>query len=330
MNQFDIPVALFMFKRKDTLLRIIKVLSIVKPQKLFLISDEGRNSKEKTEVAETRKAVEEAINWNCAVIKYYASDNRGVYKNIAGGAKWVFSQEEKAIFIEDDNLPEITFFEYCKELLDLYRDDERILWICGTNYLSEYENSTHDSYFFTQHLLPCGWASWSWKFNKYYDGDMDNYGKHPYMEAFKASYKSKPLLNQRLRSLEGEYRRGKQPGGFRSWDYQMLFSIRSNNLFGISPKYNQIRNIGADQFSSHGGTNLSMVMTRRFCEIPTKPLEFPLRHPTKVEIDKVYENKVTKIVLLPLSLRIKGSVIRIIKKILGIDSYVSIREAMHK
>lgn len=138
MNQFDIPVALFMFKRKDTLLRIIKVLSIVKPQKLFLISDEGRNIKEKTEVAETRKAVEEAINWNCAVIKYYASDNRGVYKNIAGGAKWVFSQEEKAIFLEDDNLPEITFFEYCKELLDLYRDDERILWICGTNYLSEY------------------------------------------------------------------------------------------------------------------------------------------------------------------------------------------------
>lgn len=325
MNQFDIPVAIFMFKRKDTLLKIIDVLSKVKPEKLYLISDEGRNIKEKEEVANTRKAAEDAINWKCNIVRYYANENRGVYNNIAGGANWVFSKEESAIFIEDDNLPEISFFQYCKELLDYYKDDERILWICGTNYLSEYNNSNNDSYFFTQHLLPCGWASWSCKFQKYYDGDMKNYGNPKYMNVFKASYKSKPLLKQRLRSLEGEFRRGKESTGFRSWDYQMLFSIRSNNLYGISPKYNQIRNIGADQFSSHGGTNLNMVMTRRFCEIPTKPLEFPLRHPTEVKIDQEYETRISNIVLLPLNLRIKGNIIRIIKKILGIDPYESIR-----
>ena len=330
MNQFDIPVAIFMFKRKDTLLRIIEAVSTVKPQKLYLISDEGRNEKEKAEVADVRKAAEEAVNWNCNIVKYYAKENRGVYNNIAGGAKWVFSHEDKAIFLEDDNLPEITFFDYCKEMLNIYKDDERILWVCGTNYLSEFKNKNDDSYFFTQHLLPCGWASWSWKFNKFYDGEMANYGNPLYMDAFKASYKSKVLLNQRLRSLEGEYRRGKESTGFRSWDYQMLFSIRSNNLYGISPKYNQIRNIGADQFSSHGGTNLNMVMTRRFCEIPTKPLEFPLRHPTEVKIDNEYESKVANIVLLPLSLRIKGNAIRIIKRMLGIDPYMSIKTVLHK
>lgn len=330
MNALNVPVAIFMFKRKDTLLRIIDVLSTVKPLKLYLISDEGRNDKEKEEVSDTRKAVEEAINWDCEIVKYYAQENRGVYQNIAGGAKWVFSHEERAIFLEDDNLPVITFFQFCEELLNLYEGNEKILWICGTNYLGEYKNNNDDSYFFTQHLLPCGWASWGWKFNKYYDGDMKTYDSPTHMEAFIESYKSKPLLKQRLRSLDGEYRRGKELGRFRSWDYQMLFSIRSNNLFGISPKYNQIRNIGADQFSSHGGTNLNMVMTRRFCEIPTKSLEFPLRHPVDIRVDDDYEKKIAKIVLLPFSMRIKGSLIRITKRILGMDPSTSIKTIFHK
>ena len=216
----------------------------------------------------------------------------------------------------------MTFFEYCKELLDKYEDAPKVLWICGTNYLSEYK--TNNSYMFTQHLLPCGWASWSNKFLRYYDGEMVTFEDEKKRRVFCQSYRSKALLHQRLQSLEGEYRRKGKNNGFKSWDYQMLFSIRSNGLVGISPVYNQIRNIGADQFSIHGGTSLDKVMTRRFCEVPTKELEFPLKHPKEIEIDEKYEGLVANIILLPLNMRIKMRINSIIKKLLRIDPYASL------
>ena len=177
MEQFDIPVCLFIFQRKDTVLRIIDRISQVKPQKIYLMSDQGRNEEEKKRVQECRKAVEAAINWNCEVIKDYAAENRGVFENIGMGAMRVFSQEEVAIFLEDDNLPEITFFSYCKQMLEKYKDNDRVVWSCGTNYLGKYENSSGESYMFTQHLLPCGWASWEKKYTKYYDSFFDTFNE---------------------------------------------------------------------------------------------------------------------------------------------------------
>lgn len=325
-DKFDIPVVLFIFKRSDTVLKIIDVLSRLKPHKIYLLSDEGRDELEKKMVAETRNAVEKRIDWQCEIIKNYARENRGVYRNIGEGAKWVFQHEKKAIFLEDDNLPEFTFFEYCKELLEKYEDNPKVLWICGTNYLTEY--NTDYSYMFTQHLLPCGWASWSDKFLRYYDGEMNTFNNPQKRKTFCESYNSRALLHQRLVSLEGEYRR--KNSGFRSWDYQMLFSIRSNGLVGISPARNQIMNIGADQFSTHGGTSLDKTMTKRFCEIPTEKLDFPLKHPKTVTIDNKYERMTSKIILLPLDMRIKLRINSIIKKILHLDPYSSLTAELKK
>ena len=111
MEKFDIPVAMFIFKRKDTVLRIIDRIREVKPQTFYLIADEGRNEEEKALVKDCREAVEKAIDWDCNLIKNYAMENRGVHAQIGMGALWVFEREERAIFLEDDNLPEVSFFE---------------------------------------------------------------------------------------------------------------------------------------------------------------------------------------------------------------------------
>ena len=78
------------------------------------------------------KTVEFLINWDCEVIKNYAKENRGVYQNIGEGARWVFEREEKAIFLEDDNLPETSFFRFASEMLEKYETAPEVLWICGT------------------------------------------------------------------------------------------------------------------------------------------------------------------------------------------------------
>lgn len=322
--KFDIPIALFIFKRKDTTLRIIERIANVRPQKLYLIADYGRDEKEIELVTESRKAVEESINWDCEVVKYYAEQNRGVYANIGEGAKWVLSREEWAIFLEDDNLPEVTFFYYCKELLEKYKDSHKILWICGTNYLGKYDSADHVSYMFTQHLLPCGWASWSDKFLKYYDGEMKTFANLDTKEILQKNYTDRNLFRYQYRLFEKTRYKLKNDRKMCSWDYQMAYSVRMNNMYGISPIYNQIKNIGVDEFSEHNGTSFRYVMTRRFCGMASYPLEMPLKHPMEIKCDAKYEKLTGKIILPPFRVRMQTKCGDIIKKLLGIDRDASL------
>lgn len=329
MEAFNIPVVLLIFKRKDALMRILDIVSQVKPMKIYLVSDNGRNDEERRIVSECRASVERRIDWSCEVIKYYADDNRGVYNNIGGGAKWVFEREERAIFLEDDNLPAVSFFEYCRELLELYEENEKVLWICGTNYLEQYTASDGSSYMFSKQLLPCGWASWSHKFLKYYEGELNTLSDKA-MGKIKEQYVNMELYKQQKDNFLRERYRIKSGKGPRSWDYQMLYSMLVNSMYGISPCYNLIRNIGADNVSEHGGTSLKMTMTNRFCEIATHEMEFPLRHPKEVAIDVAYEKRISRIILLPLSLRIGKRIRKVAVKIFHLDYDYSFVEAIRR
>lgn len=326
LDQFKIPIVLFFFRRKDTITRILERLSMIEPSKLYLISDGPRNEQEKKEVEECRIVVEKNISWDCEIIKNYAEENQGVYDRIGKGAKWVFEYEEKAIFLEDDNLPELSFFSYCEELLDYYNNDNRILWICGTNYLEEYEPEDKSSYVFTQHLLPCGWASWASKFKRYYDGELALFNDEDIVKKLKNQYSNKALYRQQLYSIKRtKYLLSTKPKKS-SWDHQMSFSIRINGLFGISPRVNLIKNIGVDEFSEHGGTSFNNVMTRRFCGMESKHLSLPLVHPKVVLPDETYEKKVGNIILIPWYFRFGKFIMRFIKPLLGIGEYESFKE----
>ncbi len=322
---FNIPIVLFIFKRRDKIQLIIDRIKQIEAKKIYIIADGARNKEEENEVIECREKVEKAIDWDCEIIKNYAEENRGVYENIAGGARWVFEKEESAIFLEDDNLPEISFFKYCKELLEKYKDNEKILWICGTNYLGKYEPKDGSSYMFTKNLMPCGWASWGQKFNKHYDGTLKNIDNTEKLQIFKESYKNKKLYKQQLECAKKERKRIDKNLKPRSWDYQMTFSIRANDLYGISPKYNQITNIGVDENSIHGGNSYKNIMTRRFCSIPSYSLEFPLKEPNEISINNDYEKKIDKIILYPLRYRVLNKVSKIIRQIFNIQEEESIK-----
>ena len=328
-KEFDIPVVLFIFKR-NKIADIIERISEVKPQKLYLIGDYGRNDEENKLVKECRELAESKITWPCEVIKNYATENRGVYGNIALGAKWIFDREKYAIFLEDDNLPEITFFQFCKEMLLKYENDTRILWICGTNYLGKYNNKNGDSYMFTKHLLPCGWASWSQKFNSMYDEKLSLCDSYANIERVSKEYYNKKLFNQYRTYFLQEYDKIKNGLRPASWDYQMDFCIKANNVYGICPCVNQIKNIGVDDLSIHVGNSFSNIMTKRFCSMDSYPLSFPLKHPKLVLSDLTFERKIYKILLYPFKLRLRIRISTLVKKIFRISNDVSLKKSFFK
>ncbi|MHC1682805.1 MAG: hypothetical protein AB6733_07645 [Clostridiaceae bacterium] len=327
MDCFDIPVVLFFFKR-DKILQILERVSLVQPKKIYLISDEGRNDDEKKLVSHCRDLVENAITWNCEIIKNYAKENKGVYDRIGLGAKWVFSMESEAIFLEDDNLPDLTFFNYCKVLLEKYKSDTRVLWICGTNYLGKYTPYDKSSYMFTKHMLPCGWASWSDKFNRFYDGEVSFCDDPILMKRLEKEYDNKSLAKQQIETAIGERQHFLKNESMISWDYQMDIAIRVNGLYGISPCVNLIENIGVDEHSIHGGSSFNNIMIKRFCGIKTYPMQFPLKHPKVILTDLNYEKKVANIILFPLSIRIRVIIGKLIRRIFNISKDQSIKEGL--
>lgn len=323
---FDIPVVLIIFRRCDTMPRIIQRLAKVKPRKVYILADEGRNEKEIEQAHECRKTVESLINWDCEVVKNYAEENRGVYRNIGEGAKWVFEREEKAIFLEDDNLPETSFFRYADEMLEKYETAPEVLWICGTNYVTDMNGK--ESYAFTQHLLPCGWASWSTKFLKYYDGELSTFRDEAHKRKFYSSYSNRWLAQWQYQSVRNEVERHERTGRFISWDYQMLWSVRSNGLYGVVPLRNQITNIGVDEFSIHGGNSKNNVMTDRFCEVPSKQLDFPLVHPNEIAINKSVEHQLVDIICPPHSTVLKSLLSSKMKRLMKQDTAKSWKQIL--
>ena len=314
-NSFNIPVVLFTFKRSNTVERILKVLREINVSKLYLFSDAGRDEDEQELVNKARVDIMQMIDWKCEVIKMFATSNQGVFNQIALGAKKVFEKEEKAIFLEDDNLPESTFFKYCEDMLNKYKDEEKVLWICGTNYESESPYLTTD-YVFTKHMLPCGWASWAHKFNKYYLTSFSIMNDKNNLKKIKNAYEDQRLYRQQIRNFRMEKYREDHNRRFLSWDFHMALTLRYFDLYGIAPKYNQIRNIGIDEYSTHGGTSKKKPNTAKFCEIETRPLPKELKGPEKVTINKMFEKNFTNIILVPLYIRTLFPLITFTKKVL--------------
>ena len=174
-------------------------------------------------------------------------------------------------------------------------------------------------------MLPCGWASWGHKFNKFYDGELNLWKDPVVRKNIDLTYINKSLCTQDSNNWTDELSRiakGHKPS---SWDYQMSLSMRANNLLAIVPRVNQIRNIGVDEHSTHGGNSMKFEMTRRFCEIPTSDLLFPLVHPKSMTIEKQFENLIENKILRPFSQRLLGKVERNVKQLFHLHIDESIR-----
>jgi hypothetical protein len=261
------PVVLFAFNRVDTTARVFAAIREARPSRLFLVCDGPRAgvAGEAEKCADVRRLLE-GVDWPCMVERDYSDVNLGCRRRISSGIAWVFERAEEAIFLEDDTLPEASFFPYCDELLARYRDDERVMMIAGFTLL-DHGDADGASYWFSVHPRIWGWASWraAWQG---YDVDM-----REWPEAFTPT----GAWTQRTRAERdawGPFFDAVKIGTVDTWDAQLtLHAWRSSRLTAI-PRANLVTNIGFG-----GGTN-----TANFSlpQRATAPMAFPLRHPAAV------------------------------------------------
>lgn len=281
MEKFKIPVLIIAFNRPKITENLIKELKKIKPKEIFFAVDGPRknNKEDKIKVKETQEVIKN-IDWPCKVKKLIRTENKGCKYGPAEAIDWLFKNVDKGIILEDDCLPNKSFFKFCEQLLEKYKDDERIMHISGTNYNRNWKSNL-DSYYFSKYPFIWGWATWRRAWNKY-DIEMKNY------EIFKKETYLKQIFPNKLEAMT--IKKGFKTvykTNFTAWDHQWLYTVISNNGLSIVPNENLITNIGMGADATHTNTKLEEKRS-----LPTKELKFPLKHPEFIlqnkESDKYY------------------------------------------
>jgi cephalosporin hydroxylase/predicted SAM-dependent methyltransferase len=268
--QLNTPVALIIFNRTDTTQKVFEAIREAKPPKLLVISDAPRTNKEgEAEQCTATRAIINQVDWECEVLTNHSDVNLGPRKRISSGVDWVFEQVEEAIIFEHDCLPDLTFFRYCEELLEKYRDDERIMMISGNNFQFGTKRS-EDSYYFSRYSHIWGFATWRRAWKKY-DVSIQKWNhlkESTWLYDFLQNEQAATYWSKIFEAVSN---------GFDTWDYSLLFSLWINEGFCILPEVNLVSNIGFGS-NAENCKDTSSPLANMLVEA----MEFPLQHPPAI------------------------------------------------
>ncbi len=285
------PVAMVIFNRPESTERVFAAVAAARPPVLLLVADGPRAHRptDAGRVAAVREIVER-VDWPCRVLKNYADANMGVQDRVASGLAWVFAQVEEAIIVEDDIVPDPTFFAFCEEMLARYRDDERVGHING--FSTQNPAAMHPySYYFGSEVFVWGWATWRRAF-RHYDVEMRLWPEMRRFWRHAGNYNGRSAAD--IRRVFAEFHRGSIVG----WDYQWIFACWSQNFLSVSPYGSLTQNIG------WGAEATGSLLRNRLSEIAAHPMAFPLVHPPYMQRDLIAEEVARRNLLTPLPIRV--------------------------
>lgn len=287
-SEVNVAVLLLFFTRKEQTVRTFEQIRKARPARLYLYQDGPRQGRQDDidNIAKCRKSVEDMIDWECDVYMFYQEKNFGCDPSEYISQKWMFSTEKKGIVIEDDDVMSVSFFRFCKELLDKYENDTRINMICGMNHLGVYEECPYDYFFSQGGGAIWGWASW----RRVIDQWDSNY------TLLDSKYDMKILLAnigiKRMNEFVSTCKRHKATG---REHYESIFGYCRyfNSTFNIVPKKNMTCNIGIAAESTHAVSDITILprKVRQQLYMQTYELDFPLKHPMCILDEKIYKKK---------------------------------------
>lgn len=282
---FDVPVLFIIFNRIDTTAKVFNKIREIKPKELFISADGPRINKfdDNKKCKETRDYVLQNIDWDCNLHTLFNDNNLGCKYAIINAINWFFENVEEGIILEDDCLPNSTFFDFCKEMLSVYRYDSRIMRISGTNLLGEWKSNIQD-YHFSYYGGNWGWASWkrAWK---YFDPTMKLWED----EEVRKRIKDIVCNDNQYRMIEKNFNTA-YDGKIDAWDYQWLFNCMSQSGISIVPSINLISNIGFGENATH-----TFEVNSNASSVKTGVINYPYRINKFVIVDKEFDNNFAKI-----------------------------------
>ncbi|MEO1670287.1 MAG: glycosyltransferase family 2 protein [Cyanobacteria bacterium J06631_2] len=271
------PVAFLIFNRPYNTQKVFEQIRQAKPPKLLVVADGHREERpgEAEKCAATR-AVIDGVDWDCEILTNYAEVNLGCRDRVATGLDWVFTQVEEAIILEDDCLPDPSFFAFCEQLLKKYRHQPEVMAICGSNFMTKWKQR-HQSYHFSYYFNCWGWATWrrAWE---HYDVNVCDWQNSQVRAKIRAFIQDDRQYADFARVLERNYARK-----LNTWDYAFAFACLKNQGLTITSAVNLVSNIGFGADATHTVSNSGNIVAN----LPRYPAILPLKQPN-LGIDRQY------------------------------------------
>jgi len=279
IDHFDIPIVVIVFNRPEMTEILFERISQVKPLKIYLISDGCRETiKNEDQLVQKSREVFTRIDWECHVERVFSDINLGCGRRVSTGLDYVFEREEYAIILEDDCIPNDSFFIFCREMLIRYRNDSRIVHISGSNFTEKITPQKY-SYFFSYYGHIWGWATWAraWK---NFDFNMSTYKTFREEIQIENFFFTKNEQSYFVSNCDNYSKDSTRPWGFR-WFYARIVM----NGLSIVPRHNLIRNIGIN------GTHINSYSS--FLNRTTKDflINSEIKHPVFLLRDVKYDQE---------------------------------------
>tara|TARA_B110000967_G_scaffold207441_1_gene256818 strand:+ start:1978 stop:2940 length:963 start_codon:yes stop_codon:yes gene_type:complete len=284
-QEFNTPILLIIFNRPQYIKKILEVLKKTKPQTLYIAADGPRTEVEADIINCTmvKELILKNIDWDCKVFKKFRSKNIGLKKNINDAIDWCFEYEQNCIILEDDCLPDESFFKFCQFALHEYEDNKKIKIISGNYYMEHIV--TKNSFYFSRCPGTHGWAIWKdrWQENDKKMSDWKGFREFFWLfYFFKFNFSIAHFFYQKFKlSFYGK---------INSWDYQLLYSIWKKDGLIIRPYKNLCKHIGWGADSTHGKGNDT------FPGLNISKMKFPIVIPPEITINEKLDSLEHKLV----------------------------------
>ncbi|PZR25095.1 MAG: nucleotide-diphospho-sugar transferase [Citrobacter freundii] len=239
------PILFLLFNRPQQTKQVFEQIRKVRPAKFYIAADGPRTGHPDDPVqCREARAVIDQIDWPCELKLLLREQNLGCRIAVSDAISWFFQHEEEGIILEDDCLPDKSFFFFCDQLLERYRFDERIHAITGTN-LQNGKTWGEGSYYFSRYTNIWGWASWRRVWNSY-DRDLKKYNVEDVEPVLSQFYRDRFLVDDWVKNFAKL-----KSGEIDTWDHQLNFLTFFENALCITPNVNLISNIGFGAGATH-------------------------------------------------------------------------------
>ena len=277
------PVLFLIFNRPEITKQVFNAIQQAKPPRLYVAGD-GPRSKctEDEENCKLARSIATNVDWDCEVKTLFRDHNLGCRLAVSQAIYWFFEQEPEGIILEDDCLPSQSFFWFCQEMLEYFRNDKAVGVICGF-YSNELEYKPSASFFFSRYLRVWGWAGWR-RSNEGYDSNINLLIEKQNTWKKDIFSGTDIFLKRYWQDMFEEVGSGK----IDTWDIQLQYLLWQKKQQVIVSSKNLVQNIGWAQ----GAHPLTKDLNH---ELATSEINFPLTGPEMRERDTRADQVIEKI-----------------------------------
>ena len=243
---FATPVLMVVFNRPDTTKQVFERVRAVRPKALFVAADGPRPSVSGDQALceEALRSVTDSIDWACDLKVLRRSQNLGCKTAMSSAISWFFDNVSSGIILEDDCIPSLSFFPFCREMLAKYQDDERIGHVGGFNCQLGRKRGS-GSYYFSRYFHVWGWATWERAWDGY-DVEMSDYPEFLKMNLLNDLFETEVVRRFWRKNFDSVFE-----GRLDTWDYQWVYKNLKEGRLAIIPNANLVQNIGFRSDATH-------------------------------------------------------------------------------